>query len=70
MNGAYAVDGATLRFTAGATTRMACPTPIDTLERRLAEALARTAGWRIKANTLELFDAAGGSLGLLQAVYL
>lgn len=70
LNGAYTVDGATLRFTPGATTRMACPPPLDALERRLADTLARTAGWRIKANTLELFDAAGGSLGLFQAVYL
>jgi heat shock protein HslJ len=69
-NGRYAVDGRSLRFAPGATTRMACPPPLDALERRLADTLARTATWRIEANTLELFDAGGASLGLFLAVYL
>jgi heat shock protein HslJ len=70
LNGAYTRDGASLSFAPSATTRMACPPPLDALERRLTDALARTASWRIVANTLELFDTAGGSLGLFLAVQL
>lgn len=70
INGQFERAAAALRFTAGAMTRMACPPPLDALERRLLAALARCATARIHANTLELFDARGTSLGLLQAVYL
>jgi heat shock protein HslJ len=69
FRGRYRDSGQALQFTAGATTRMACPPPLDALERQLGELLARTARRQVTANTLELFDAAGGTLGLLQAVH-
>lgn len=70
VNGRYSASVAALRFAAGAMTRMACPAPLDALERHLVDALARTASWRIKGPTLELFDAAGASVALFEAVYL
>lgn len=70
INGRFELTGTALRFAPGAATRMACPPPLDALERRLLDTLTRTASLRIHANTLELFDARGASLGLLQAVYL
>lgn len=70
VSGRYSVNVASLRFAAGAMTRMACPPPLDALERGLVDTLSRTASWRIKGPTLELFDAGGASVGLFQAVYL
>ena len=49
---------------------MACEPPLDAWESKLGDLLARTAGYRIDGQTLELLDADGGSLGLFQAVYL
>ena len=69
IRGNYRVEGSSLRFAAGAATRMACAPPLDALERQLGDLLARTARWSVKANTLELFDAGGVSVGLFQAVY-
>lgn len=70
VSGRYGREGGSLRFDAGAMTRMACPPPLDALERSLLDALARTASWRIAGPTLELFDAGGASVGLIRAVYL
>jgi heat shock protein HslJ len=49
---------------------MACPRPLDTLENRLIEALARTKRWQIKGNTLEFMDETGSQIALFEAVYL
>jgi heat shock protein HslJ len=68
--GGYAVAGGELELTVMASTRMACPPPLDALEQALGDALARTRGHRILAQTLELMDAGGESLALLEAVYL
>jgi heat shock protein HslJ len=68
--GDYTLGDDKLAFSVGATTRMACPPPLDDWERRLARVLERTAGWRIDGQTLELLDAEGEPLALLQAVYL
>lgn len=68
--GGYQIDDQALRFEAGASTMMACPPPLDSLERRLIEALESTSSWRINAQFLELKDGRGQPLALLQAVYL
>jgi heat shock protein HslJ len=70
LAGAYSSRDATIQFSPGASTRMACPTPLDALERRLGQALAQAARWQIKAGTLELLDAKGTSAALFEAVYL
>jgi heat shock protein HslJ len=70
MLGGYEIDDQALRFAPGPVTRMACPPPLDALERALGEALARTALWHIEATTLELFDDRRRPLALFEAVYL
>ena len=69
MTGGYRVDGDAVAFSAAASTRMACPPPLDEAERRLAAALAAAARWRIVGNTLELLDSDGNGVALLEAVY-
>ena len=69
MQGGYAIDGASLRFTPGPTTLMACPPPLDELERGLVETLTATSRWQVMANTLELYDDTGAPLALFEAVY-
>jgi heat shock protein HslJ/uncharacterized lipoprotein NlpE involved in copper resistance len=68
--GGYESAGETIRFGPAAATRMACPPPLDELERRLAEALSGAETWRIHGQFLELSDRDGRSVALLQAVYL
>jgi heat shock protein HslJ len=70
LNGAFTADGETIRFAPGAATLMACPAPLDALERRLGEVLAQAVRWRINASTLELYDAKRAPIALLEAVYL
>jgi len=68
--GGYELIGGTLRFQSPASTMMACPPPLDRLERLLVDSLANTKTWRITAQFLELSDADGKPVALLQAVYL
>jgi copper homeostasis protein (lipoprotein) len=68
--GSYTLAGASIVFTTGATTLMACPPPLDTLEARPGEVLARTKRWQIKGNTLEFMDNAGAQTALFEAAYL
>lgn len=70
LTGGYEVVGETLTFTDLAATKMACPPPLDDLEKNLADALAKTKRWRIKGPTLELSDEAGAVVALFEAVYL
>jgi heat shock protein HslJ len=69
LTGGYTVAGETLTFTDPASTRMACPPPLDALERSLGEMLVKTRSWRIKGPTLELSDESGATLALLEAVF-
>jgi len=69
MAGGYSADGEAIRFTQAASTLMACPPPLDALERRLLETLDKTRRWRIKADTLEFFDDAGVPVALFEAVH-
>jgi uncharacterized lipoprotein YbaY/heat shock protein HslJ len=68
--GAYHLDEGRLSFETGASTLMACPPPLDDWEKQLARILTETDGWRIDGQSLELLDAAGKPLAMLQAVYL
>ncbi len=70
LAGVYAVDGATIRLEPAVATLLPCPAPLDALERTLELVLAQVSRWRISGNTLELLDASGSSLALLEAVYL
>jgi heat shock protein HslJ len=60
INGPYQLQGNTLRFGPLVTTRKAGPEALMKQESALAQALARTAGWRPAGNgAIELVDAGG-----------
>jgi putative lipoprotein len=56
------IAGDTLTIGPAASTRMACPSPLDRAEAALAAALGATARWQIDGTTLRLLDAAGAPL--------
>ena len=70
MSGAVAVTGDRIAFKSGVATLMACPPPLDTLERTLSQSLTASTQWRIEGNRLELRDDAGAQTLLCEAVYL
>jgi copper homeostasis protein (lipoprotein) len=70
ITGSYTLNGDRLTFGPGATTRMACPEPLDAWEDMLGDVLANGASWRIDGQTLELVDGSSKPLALFQAVYL
>jgi copper homeostasis protein (lipoprotein) len=67
--GGYTVTGEGLAFAAGASTRMACPPPLDALEQSLGEVLVKTTRWQITGSTLELLDEGGAPTALFEAVH-
>jgi heat shock protein HslJ len=66
----FEVAGERVKFEAGPMTMMACPPPLDQLEQRFIATLNAVRSWRIIGQVLELQDAAGKPVALLQAVYL
>ena len=58
----YTVDGDALDIGAVASTRMACPSPRDTVEQGYVAALGLVAGWDIDGDELVLSDGAGDEL--------
>ncbi len=69
LSGGCSVDGETIRFAPGATTLMACPPPLDALETNLKGMLDAARRWRVRGDTLELFDGAGRPIARFEAVY-
>jgi heat shock protein HslJ len=70
MFGGYETKGDNIKFGPMVTTLMACPPPLDALERGLIAALDRSASYHILAHTMELYDENGSPVALLEAVYL
>lgn len=70
LSGGLTVTGERIAFGAGASTRMACPPPLDALEQSLGQALVASSQWRIEGDRLELLDEAGTQTLLCEAVYL
>jgi putative lipoprotein len=70
LAGTLTVTGEGIAFGSGASTRMACPPPLDALERSLERSLTASTHWRIHADRLELRDDAGVQTLLCEAVYL
>lgn len=62
LTGTYMLTGEGIVLTGSAATLMACPPPLDTLEKELEEALARTRRWRVKEGTLEFMDETGAEM--------
>lgn len=68
--GRFTLDDGQLRFGQLNGARLDCPAPLNALENQLIDVLKTTAAWRISGQSLELVDASGARLALLQAVYL
>jgi heat shock protein HslJ len=70
FKGSWRHSTGTIAFERAATTRIACPERLATLEQRLQVMLDTAAGWRRTGNVLVLEDAQATPLALLEAVYL
>jgi putative lipoprotein len=68
--GGYETEGDHIKFGPMMTTLMACPPPLDALERDLIAALDRSARYHILAHTMELYDMNGSPVALFEAIYL
>lgn len=70
LMGEYQHDEHELSFGRLATTRMACPGEVATLERDFLATLNNVSGWQIEGKTLTLTDEQGVSRARLEAVHL
>ena len=69
MSGGVAVNGNGIAFKSGMSTLMACPPPLDVLEKQLGRSLMATTQWRIHGNRLEFRDDAGVQTFLCEAIF-
>ena len=69
FTGTYQCDGKSLKFSHLAMTKMACPPPLDALERAFIQAMAATVAAQESGNTLELLDGFGNVQMRLQGQY-
>lgn len=70
LMGEYHHDEQELGFGRLATTRMACPGEVATLERDFLATLNDVSSWQIEGKTLTLMDEQGASRARFQAVHL
>ena len=69
VRGSYTLDGDMLAFGGGAMTMMACPDPLDRLERQLTAMLGEVTGFDTEGETLVLRDAGGNPRAIFTAIY-
>jgi len=69
MSGGLELDGDRTEFKAGMATLMACPPPLDMLEKQLGQSLLASKHWRIQGNRLELRDDAGRQTFLCETAH-
>jgi copper homeostasis protein (lipoprotein) len=69
MQGSVTVDKDTLRFSAAASTMMACPAPLDRLEGQFARMLSEVVHFATVGETLVLSDATGAPRAVFSAIY-
>lgn len=67
LMGGFSLDGAALRFSPLASTKMACREPVMDFEVSVLRALEQVRGWRIEGSELFLLDAGGSTLLHYQA---
>ena len=67
MSGGVTVDGNRIVFKSGMSTLMACPPPLDVIEKQLGRSLLASKQWRIQGSRLELRDDAGVQTFLCEA---
>ncbi|WP_375690080.1 YbaY family lipoprotein [Pseudooceanicola sp. LIPI14-2-Ac024] len=68
--GGYATGGDRLTLMPGPMTLMACPPPLDAMERALVDTLTQVARFQIRGETMVLYDDADAVVAILTAVYL
>lgn len=68
--GSYTHTDGQLTFGGAASTRMACPPPLDVMERQMVDMFSAVRQFRLAADRLDLMDDAGFVLAELSAVYL
>ena len=69
LEGAYRVSGAQIAFDPPGSAGP-CPAELREREATLLDVLAAARGWKIQGQVLELFDASGKPIAVLEAVYL
>jgi heat shock protein HslJ len=69
LQGRYRVDGTQIAFDAPDAVG-SCPEALRDRQRTLLEVLQAVDAWSIQGQVLELFDAAGAPVAVLEAVYL
>jgi copper homeostasis protein (lipoprotein) len=67
LMGGFSLDGAALRFSPLASTKMACSEPVMNFEVSVLRALEQVRGWRIEGTTLTLMGEGGRALLRYQA---
>jgi heat shock protein HslJ len=70
MSGGLTVDGGRINFKPGISTLMACPPPLDAMEKQLGRVLAAGTHWSIEGQRLEIRDESDAVALLCEAVYL
>jgi len=70
MMGGVEAGARSVEFGQMAMTMMACPPPLDRLERAFADALEQSRGWQVAGQTLILTDEHDAVTALFRAVYL
>jgi copper homeostasis protein (lipoprotein) len=70
FNGGYTTGSDTLEFSAGASTMMACPPPLNEYEGLFTATLDAASRYRINGETLIIEDQTGEVIALCTAVYL
>lgn len=68
MAGSFSLEGEAISFGQAAMTMMACPPPLDNLERDLAAALSSVQSLRLVGDRLELVEGSGAAVVRLTAV--
>jgi copper homeostasis protein (lipoprotein) len=69
LQGRWRYTAQTVSFEREVMVPHSCPEPLAAQEQRLLRMLDSAARWRVTGNTLQLEDAAGRSLALLEAIY-
>lgn len=69
LQGRWQYTAQTVSFQREAKSLPSCPEPLVAQEQRLLQLLDTAARWRVTGDTLQLEDAAGRSLALLEAIY-
>lgn len=70
MSGGLTLEGSRITLKPGISTLMACPPPLDALEKQLGRSLAASTQWAIEGQRLELRDETGAVLLLCEAAHL